>query len=172
MSWHPSGVIAAFESEEALVAAARRLHSQGIALETYTPYPVAAIDEILRAPPSRLPVIIFAAGMLGAAGGFLLQYWGMAVALPLNIGGRPLNSWPAFIPSTFEIAILVAFLAGFAAYIAATRLTALWDPIFAAPGFERASQDRFLLYARGRRREEIAVLLGPIRPLSLAEVAP
>lgn len=170
MSAEPYGIIAAFDSEETLIAAVRRLHPQGVALETYTPYPIEVIDEILATPPSRVPVVIFCAGILGAAGGFLLQYWGMAIALPINIGGRPLDSWPAFIPSTFELGILAALTVGFAAYVAATRLTTLYHPIFGAPGFERASQDRFLLCVRGRRREEVSILLGPIRPRLIAEV--
>lgn len=169
MSELSPAVIAAFGSEEELVAAVRRLRPQGVALETYTPYPVPAIDEILEAPPSRLPVVIFCAGILGAAGGFLLQYWGMALAFPYNVGGRPLDSWPAFMPSTFELGILAAVVFGFLAYVAATRLTALYHPIFKAPGFERASQDRFLLCVRGRRCEEVAALLGPIRPRLIAE---
>lgn len=164
------GIIAAFDSEEDLIAAVRRLHRQGVALETYTPYPVDTIDEILERPPSRVPVVIFCAGIIGAAGGFLLQYWGMALAFPINIGGRPLNSWPAFMTSTFEIGILMALTVGFVAYLVVTRLTILHHPIFNAPGFERASQDRYLICVRGRRREEVAVLLGPLRPSLIAEV--
>lgn len=170
MRGEPYGVIAAFDSEAELVAAVGRLHRQGALLETYTPHPVAAIEEILERPPSRLPVLIFCAGMIGAGGGFLLQYWGMALAYPVNVGGRPLNSWPAFMPSTFEIGVLLAFLIGFLGYLALARLPALYHPIFGAPGFERASQDRYLVCVRGRRRDEVAVLLGPIRPRLLAEV--
>jgi hypothetical protein len=172
VSDEPYGVIAGFDSEEDLVAAVRRLHRQGVALETYTPYPVEAIDAILAAPPSRVPVIIFCVGILGAAGGFLLQYWGMALAYPINVGGRPLDSWPAFMPSTFELGILAAVSVGFVAYAAVTRLTTLYHPIFNAPDFERASQDQFLVCMRGHRRDDVVVLLGPIRPRLLAEVPP
>jgi hypothetical protein len=170
MSDESYGVIAAFDSEEELIAAVHRLRLQGIELETYTPYPVAAVDRMLGRPPSRLPVVILVAGVLGTAGGYLLQYWGMALAYPFNVGGRPLNSWPAFMTSALEIGILLAFLLGFMAYLAVTRLTLLYHPIFNAPGFERASQDQFLVCARGRKREEVAVLLGPVHPRLIAEV--
>jgi hypothetical protein len=170
VSEESSGVIAVFDGEEDFLAAIRRLRLRGVEMETYTPHPVAAIDEILGRPPSRLPLVIFAAAMVGAGGGYLLQYWGMALAYPFNIGGRPLNSWPAFMPSTFEIGILLAFLVGFVAYCAVARLGVFHHPIFNAPGFERASQDRYLVCVRGRRREEVAVLLGPLRPRLIAEV--
>ncbi|HJU17488.1 MAG TPA: DUF3341 domain-containing protein [Stellaceae bacterium] len=171
MSPEPYGVVAAFVSEEELVAAVHRLRLLGLEIETYTPYPVPAVERLLNLPPSPLPIIIFAAAMIGAGGGFLLQYWGMALAYPINVGGRPLNSWPAFMTSTFEIGILLAFVIGFAAYLFMARLVVtLHHPIFNAPGFERASQDEFLVCVRGRRRAEIAVLLGPLRPRRLAEV--
>lgn len=170
MSEEPYGVIAVFDREEELIAAVSRLHRQGVALETYTPHPVPAIDAILERPPSPLPLLVFAAGMIGAGGGFLLQYWGMALAYPFNIGGRPLDSWPAFMPSTFEIGVLLAFGLGFLGYLALTRLATLYHPIFTAPGFEGASQDRYLVCVRGRRRAEVAVLLGPLRPRLLDEV--
>ena len=170
MSKREPAVIAAFTRAEDLVAAVRRLRPFDCRLEAYTPDPVEGLDELLGLPPSRLPVVIFVAGMIGAAGGFLLQLWG-ASAYPVNVGGRPINSWPAFIPSTFELGILAALVGGFVAYLAATRLTALYDPIFAAPGFTRAAQDRYLLCVRGRRRDEVDVLLGPVRPRRLADMA-
>ena len=194
MSGRGAAVIAAFESAEDLLAAVRwlqvprpmpapqrrllarlvatlrRLNRRSLFIETYTPHPVEGLDELLSRPPSRLPVVFLGAGLLGAAGGYLLQVWG-ASDYPINVGGRPINSWPAFGPSTFEIGILTALVVGFIAYIAATRLTRLYDPIFAAPGFERVTQDRYLLYVRGRERAEIESLLAPLRPRRLVEVA-
>jgi hypothetical protein len=75
-----------------------------------------------------------------------VQYWAEAVSYPLNVGGRPYNSWPAFIVSTFEMAVLCALAAGFFGFLLGCRLPLLYRPIFAAPGFERASEDRFVLY--------------------------
>lgn len=141
-----SGIAAEFAAESVLVRAAARLHEKGVRrIEAYTPYPVEALDEFLLRPPAVLPVLVFAAGMLGLAGGFLLQWYGAAVSYPLNIGGRPPASWPAFIPIAFEIAVLSAVAAGFIGFFVLAGLPAPYQPIQALPGFERATQDRFFL---------------------------
>jgi len=141
-----SGLAAEFAAEAAFVGAAGRLREVGVRrIEAYTPYPVEALDELLPLPFNFLPVLVFAAGVLGLAGGFLLQWYGAAVSYPLDIGGRPPASWPAFIPIAFEIAVLCAVLAGFVGFFAAARLPKPYQPIAALPNFDRASQDRFLL---------------------------
>lgn len=141
-----SGFAVEFASESALVNAAGRLHEAGLRrVETFTPYPVEALDALLPRLLPVLPVLVFAAGILGLAGGFLLQWYGAAVSYPLNIGGRPPASWPAFIPIAFEIAVLCAVIAGFVGFFALARLPAPYQPIAALPGFELASQDRFFL---------------------------
>jgi hypothetical protein len=140
------GIVAEFSDAAALVAAARSLREAGVdGIEAYTPYPVEGLDRALGARRSRVPAIMLAAGLAGGAGGFLLQYVGMAFGYPLNIGGRPFNSWPAYLPSTYEIGAMAALIIGFCAFAAATRLLRLYDPVLDAPGFEGASQDRFLL---------------------------
>jgi hypothetical protein len=143
----PFGVIGIFAAPEALIAAAQQFRAQGFrALEAYTPYAVDGLDEAVR--PARrawLPAVIFAGGVGGALIGYLVQYWAEAVSYPLNVGGRPYNSWPAFIVSTFEMTVLCALAAGFFAFLLGCRLPRLYHPIFAAPGFERASEDRFVL---------------------------
>jgi Protein of unknown function (DUF3341) len=141
-----SGLAAEFTAEAPLVGAADRLREAGVRrVEAYTPYPVAALDELLPRPSHFLPVLVFSAGILGLAGGFLLQWYGAAVSYPLDIGGRPPASWPAFIPIAFEIAVLCAVSAGFFGFFAAARLPKPYQPIAALPDFERASQDRFFL---------------------------
>jgi hypothetical protein len=141
-----SALVAEFTSEAGLVAASYRLREEGLtALEAYTPYPVEALDAILPRPRRALPVLVFAAGMLGLAGGFFMQWYGAAVSYPINIGGRPDASWPAFIPIAFEIAVLCAVTAGFIGFFALARLPKPYQPIQALPGFERATQDRFFL---------------------------
>lgn len=141
-----SGLAAEFAAEGALVQAATRLHEAGLRqIEAYTPYPVETLDKLLPRPPQVLPVLVFAAGVLGLAGGFLLQWYGAAVSYPLDIGGRPPASWPAFIPIAFEIAVLCAVSAGFVGFFAMARLPAPYPPIAALPDFERASQDRFFI---------------------------
>ena len=141
-----SGLAAQFSAEAPLVRAAERLRDAGLRqIEAHTPYPVEALDELLSRPPNLLPVLVFAAGILGLAGGFLLQWYGAAVSYPLDIGGRPPASWPSFIPIAFEIAVLCAVLAGFLGFFAAAGLPKPYQPIAALPDFERASQDRFFL---------------------------
>jgi hypothetical protein len=141
-----SAIAAEFADETALVRAAAKLRDSGFTrLETYTPYPVEALDTVLLRPRPVLPVLVFSAGILGLAAGFVMQWCGAAISYPINIGGRPLASWPAFIPIAFEIAVLCAVLAGFGGFFALVRLPSPYQPIMAVPGFARASQDRFLL---------------------------
>jgi hypothetical protein len=141
-----SGLAAEFTAEAALVRAAARMHEAGLrSVEAYTPYPIEALDAYLPRPRGLLPVLVFAAGILGLAGGFLVQWYGAAVSYPINIGGRPPASWPAFIPIAFEIAVLCAVAAGFFGFFLLAGLPAPYQPIQALPGFERASQDRFFL---------------------------
>ena len=141
-----SGFALEFAAEDAAVAAAARLRTAGVRrIEAYTPYPVAALDPLLPQPRNPLPGLVFAAGMLGLAGGFVLQWYGAAVSYPLNIGGRPPASWPAFVPIAFEIAVLCAVSAAFAGFLALARLPKPYRSIAALPGFERASRDRFFL---------------------------
>lgn len=159
------GRLAAFDDPDAMLDALRRLRQAGFSrLEVYSPYAVEGVDELLDRRPRALPLIVVAAGLLGAVGGFLLQYWGMVLSYPLNIGGRPLNSWPAFGPSTFELAALTILLAGFLAFCKFCRLPRLYDPIFDAPGFELASQDRFLIWIAEREKRDDSELLQRLLP--------
>jgi hypothetical protein len=140
------GLMAEFENPADLVAAAKTAHAAGYRkMDGYSPFPVEGLHEALGHKASILPFIVLGGGIIGALSGFGMQYIGMAVAYPLNIGGRPLNSWPAFIPITFEMTIL---LAGFAAVFGMLALNGLpqpYHPVFNVPNFEHASRDRFFL---------------------------
>lgn len=141
------GMIAMFTTPDAVKNAAAYLRQAGFrAFEAYTPYPVEGLGEIIH--PGRklfLPLLMFVGAILGAAWGYWIQYWDEALNYPLNVGGRPYNSWPAFTVGTFEFMLLVAVAAGFFGLLAASRLPKLYHPIFEAKVFERASRDRFLL---------------------------
>jgi len=141
------GVLGVFDTAEAVKNAALRLRQQGYrALEAYTPYPVEGLDRIIHPRPQRLlPGLMFAGAVLGAAGGYWIQYWDEALNYPLNVGGRPYNSWPAFTVSTFEFMLLFAIAAGFFGMLAISRLPKLYHPIFEASAFDRASRDRFVI---------------------------
>jgi hypothetical protein len=139
-----SGLLAEFDSPETLVRAHERLRLAGFRrLSSYTPYPVKGL--VTRLPESKVPWIMLGAGLLGGGFGYLLQWWCNARAYAINVGGRPLNSIPAFIPITFESAILASSVTGFFVLLFFCGLPRLFHPAFAVDGFERASVDRFWL---------------------------
>jgi hypothetical protein len=146
------GMIGVFATADAVTAAARQLRALGFrALEAHTPYPVEGLDELMR--PGRrtwMPLAIGLGAVFGAAWGYFIQYWDEALNYPINVGGRPHNSWPAFMVGTFEFTVLCAIAAGFFALLASCRLPLLYHPIFAAPEFDRASRDRFVLCVEAR----------------------
>lgn len=140
------GVLAEFTTADGVVAAARHMRNAGFRrIEAYSPYPVDALDELLGGRQVALPLVIFACGLLGFLIGFFLQWGGAAIDYPINVGGRPLNSWPAFGPTIFEFTVVWAVAGGFVAWFIANRLPRLSSPLREVPGFERATTDRFFL---------------------------
>src|SRR6185437_534992 len=141
------GIIGEFTTPDAVRSAAGRLRQSGYrAFEAYTPYPVEGLDEIIHPGPKLfLPLLMFVAAVLGAGWGYWIQYWDEALNYPLNVGGRPYNSWPAFMVGTFEFMLLVTIAAGFFAMLAVSRLPKLYHPVFEAASFPRATRDRFLI---------------------------
>jgi hypothetical protein len=139
-----SGVLAEFATPEALDRAFASLRRAGYTrLGAWTPYPSRSIVRSL--PESILPWIMLAAGLLGGGAGYVIQWWVNLRAFRIDVGGRPLNSAPAFIPIAFESAVLAAGLAGFFALLWACGLPRLHHPLFEVEGFERAAVDRFWL---------------------------
>jgi hypothetical protein len=111
MSRRLYGLMAEFDDPKQLVLAAESARKAGYRrMDAYSPMPIEELNDALGSHHSRLPLIVLLGGLIGCIGGFLIQYWTMAVAYPLNVGGRPFNSWPAFIPVTFECTILGAAL--------------------------------------------------------------
>lgn len=148
MSGEVHGLVAAFTEPEELLTALRRARQVGYTwMETYTPFPLDELEELLPGRPSPVPWIMFAAGVIGASGGYFME-WYAARDYPLNVGGRPLHSWPAFVPVTFELMVLTAALVGVAAFFCLARFPRLHHPMFSAANFRRASQDRFFLCIR------------------------
>lgn len=141
------GIIGVFDSPEAIRHAAARVRSEGYRIfETYTPYQVEGLDEIVRPGPRRfLPLLIFGGAVFGAVWGFWIQVWSEVVNYPINVGGRPHNSWPAFMVGTFEFTVLCAVAAGLFGLLAASGLPKLYHPLFEGRSFSRASRDRFLI---------------------------
>lgn len=140
------GLMAEFLRPDDLLRAARRAHEEGYRrMDAYSPLPVHGLAETLGFHRTRLPLLVFAGGAIGAVGGFFLQYWLNAVDYPLNVGGRPLNSWPSFIVVSFEMTILVAALTAVLGMFALNGLPRPNHPVFNAEAFARASRDRFFL---------------------------
>jgi Alternative complex III, ActD subunit len=141
------GILGVFETPEAVKAAAAQLRDLGFrAFEAYTPYPVEGLGELVDPGRKRFPpLFMFAGALFGAAWGYFIQYWDEAWNYPINVGGRPHNSWPAFMVGTFEFMLLVTVAAGLFALLAASRLPQLYHPVFNAEEFARISRDRFAL---------------------------
>ena len=140
------GVMAEFDDPSSLVAATERAHHEGYRfMDAYSPYPIEELHEALGSHHTRLPLIVLIGGLAGCIGGYLLQYWVSALAYPVNIGGKPLHSWPAFIPVTFECTILVAALSCVLGMLALNGLPQPYHPVFNVPRFALASRNRFFL---------------------------
>jgi hypothetical protein len=138
--------LAEFEAPEHLVGAARALRAAGYArIEAFTPFAIPELAEVLAVPRSRIPHMMFGAGLTGGGLAWLLQWWCNAYDYPLNVGGRPLQSIPAWVPIVFELTVLSASLFGFFALIVSGGMPRLFHPVDRIPGRERGTLDRHLL---------------------------
>ncbi len=145
------GLTAEFEEPNSLVAATQRTHEAGYRrMDAYSPFPIEELHEALGTHHTRLPAIVLAGGLIGCIGGYLLQYWASVIAYPLNIAGKPLHSWPAFIPVTFECTILGAALSAVLGMLALNGLPMPHHPVFNVPRFALASRNRFFLVIEAR----------------------
>ncbi|WP_208296053.1 DUF3341 domain-containing protein [Telluria antibiotica] len=169
------GLLAEFPSAEALCAAVRHVRARGwTRVEAYTPFAIEGLDEIIGADKGWIAPLTLLGGIVGGAATYFLQWYAAVVDYPINIGGRPLNSWPAFIPATFEITILGAAIAAVVTMLVLNGLPRLYHPLFEVEEFELASRNRFFLclpardpvFAPGFARD----LLGELHPLLLREV--
>lgn len=167
------GMLAEFASAAEALRAARRLRELGYrSLDLHAPYELPGADAALGlARPRILPRLVLVFGLLGAASGYLVQWWTNAVDYPIVVGGRPFHALPAFVPITFEMGVLAGAFAALFGWIVTARLGRLWQPVFEVEGFERASDDRFWLavgdddprFAPARTRADLA----PLDPLRI-----
>jgi ActD protein len=149
---HVYGVVAEFANEHELLHAVETAREAGYRrIEAYTPFPVEGLSEALGLRRNNVPLIALMGGLAGGLGGFFFQYWVAAIAYPMNIGGRPLNSWPAFIPVTFELTVLGAALSAVFGMLALNRLPQPHHPLFNVHRFAKhATSDRFFLCLEAR----------------------
>ena len=140
------GLMAEFDNPSDAVQAARKVYEEGYRrIDAFSPYPVEELSEAIGVHSTRMPLIVLIGGILSGLAGYLLQYYTLVLDYPLNVGGKPLHSWPAFIPVTFEMTVLGAALFAVFGMLAMNGLPEPYHPVFNAPNFALASRDRFFV---------------------------
>jgi hypothetical protein len=140
------GLMAEFEDANSLVEAARNAYEEGYRkMDAYSPFPIEALSEAIGFHQNRLPLIVLLGGIFGLVGGYALCYWVSVIEYPINVGGKPLHSWPSFIPVTFETTVLIAALTAVLGMLALNGLPEPYHPVFNVRRFALASRDRFFL---------------------------
>jgi hypothetical protein len=145
------GVIAEFNDPQMLLDAANAAREKGYTqMDAYSPFPIHGLSEAIGFHHSRLSLVVLIGGIIGGISGFFMCWYASVVWYPLNIGGKPLNSWPAFIPITFECTILFAAFAAVLGMLALNGLPMPYHPVFNVPRFDQASRDKFFLVIQAR----------------------
>jgi hypothetical protein len=169
------GLLAEFGDPELLREAARAAREAGYRrIDAFTPVPIEGLSEALGQGPTRLPLLTFVGGLVGGISGYALEYYSAVIAYPLNVGGRPFHSWPAFIPVTFEMTVLGAALSAVLGMLVLNGLPRPHHPLFNVPQFLLASRDRFFLCIEARdpkfQLDHTRQFLEGLRPRSVLEV--
>jgi hypothetical protein len=170
------GLMAEFEHPGELVAAARAARAEGYRkLDAYSPFAIEELTDALHLHKNRLPLIVLTCGVMGAIAGYALQYYITVIDFPINIGGRPLHSWPAYIIITFETTILFAALSAVLGMMALCGLPMPYHPVFNVPRFATASRNSFFLSIEAADplfdREKTTQFLQSLKPKEVSEVA-
>ena len=169
------GLMAEFANPTDIVEAARRTHEAGYRkIDAYSPFPIEELAEAIGFHNDGVALITLVGGLIGMCGGYALQYWIHAINYPINVGGRPLNSWPAFIVVTFEMTILFAGLSAVFGMLALNGLPMPYHPVFNVDRFAMATKDRFFLIVFSSDAKYDAVetrrFLEGLSPRSISEV--
>lgn len=169
------GLLAEFETPEALLEATQKTHAAGYQrIDAFSPMPIEGLSEACGFEQTKVAPATFVGGALGAAIGFGIQYYASVINFPLNIGGRPYNSWPSFIPITFELTILGASIACLVAMLALNGLPSPYHPVFNVPRFALASRNRFFLCVKARDKRfqlvDTRQFLEGLAPLGVYEI--
>jgi len=175
MSAEPTyGLLAQFSSAAELLQAVLQTRSESpdASVEAYSPFPIEGLDEALGATHSPIPALMGLGGLLAGLGTFALEAYSAVLDYPLNVGGRPLGSWAAFVPPAVEMAVLGAVLFGILAMLTGNALPRLHHPLFDVPAFERASADGFFLLLRSSDSDTEAArtFLQTLSPVAIYEV--
>jgi hypothetical protein len=169
------GVMAEFDNPTDLLKATEEAYSAGYRkMDAYTPYPIEEISDALGFHKTRVPLIVLIGAILGGTSGYLLQYWISAISYPINVGGRPFVSWPAFIIVTFEMTILFGGISAVVGMLGLNGLPMPYHPVFNNPRFSAASRDRFFLCIEAADpkfdREGTLKFLNGMQAIDVAEV--
>ena len=168
------GLAAEFETQDELFRAAEKAFAEGYRkMDGFAPFPIEGLADAL-GKKNRVPLMVLLGGIIGGAGAYYMQWYANVISFPINIGGRPMHSWPSFIPITFELTVLSAALMAFFGSLFLSGLPRPYHPMFNLPEFERASQDRFFLCIETGDDEFDPVrtrkFLQSLNPLRVAEV--
>jgi Protein of unknown function (DUF3341) len=169
------GLMAEFDQPEDVIEATRHAYERGYRMmEAYTPFPVEGLTEAMDYHHNRVAWVVLIGGIVGGLGGFFMQWYSAVWSYPIDVGGRPFNSWPAFIPITFEMTVLVAALSAVFGMLGMNGLPRLHHPVFNVPGFALASRNRFFLCIQARDPmfdlQAVRQLLDEHRPRAISEV--
>jgi hypothetical protein len=169
------GIMAEFDSIAELMAAAHRTREAGYTkTDAYSPFPVEGLAEAIGFHHDEVPLVVLIGGLIGGLTGYLMQYWISVVDYPVNVGGKPYHSWPAFIVVTFEMTILFAGISAVLGMLALNGLPMPYHPVFNVPRFAFATKDRFFLivFSSDPKYDAVGVrrFLESLRPRSISEV--
>lgn len=146
MSNQTHGLLAMFETHNQLLDASRKAHAEGYRrMDAYSPFPIEGLAEALGHKRTLVPMTVLLGGIVGGLGGYFMQWFAMVRDYPLNVAGRPLHTWPAFVPITFELTVLSAAFCALLSMLLFNRLPQPYHPVFNVADFARASVDRFFL---------------------------
>src|ERR1700756_5598426 len=169
------GLLAEFESVDSVISAAQRVNGACYRnIDAFSPVPLEELSEAIGFHKNGVALVCLVGGLLGGTAAFVLQWWINTIAYPVNIGGRPFNSWPSFIIVTFEMTILFSGLSAVFGMLALNGLPMPYHPVFNVPQFESVTKDHFFIVIfssdKNYDAEQTRLFLEELKPISVAEV--